>query len=185
MLTAEDDPADTIKPRLRVQGANLSKCHILGGMYDPDDEDDTADRFVSLSNVGVIEEAIQDIGDVKLLIIDPIGSYLGSGTDSHRDNEVRGKLAPIAALADQYGVAVLIVSHSRKAAATTADDLVMGSRAFTGVCRSVWHLMVDPKNEDRRLLLSGKSNLAKKSTGLAFRIEGDPVGAIAWEPDPV
>ncbi len=185
MLTAEDDPGDTIKPRLREQRAELSKCYILGGMYDPDDVDDAVDRSVSLDDVATIEEAIQEIGDVKLLIIDPIGSYLGSGTDSNRDNEVRAKLAPIAALAEKHGVAVLIVSHSRKSTATMADDLVMGSRAFTGICRAVWHLMADPEDEDRRLLLSGKSNLARKSTGLAFRIEGDPVGAIAWEPDPV
>ncbi len=185
MLTAEDDPADTILPRLREQGAVLSKCHVLGGMYDPDDEDDAADRFVSLDNVAMIEETIQEIGDVKLLIIDPIGSYLGERTDSHRDNQVRAKLAPIATLAEKYGMAVLIVSHSRKATATTADDLVMGSRAFTGICRSVWHLLPDPEDEDRRLLLSGKSNLARKATGLAFRIEGDPVGMIEWESDPV
>ena len=49
-----------------------------------------------------MEDALKSMPDCQLVVVDPIGSYLG-GTDSHRDNEVRGVLAPISALAEKYG----------------------------------------------------------------------------------
>ena len=116
--------------------------------------------------------------------MDPIGSFLGGGTDAHRDNEVRGVLAPIAAMAEKYGPAVLVVAHRRKSAAGMADDLALGSRAFTGIARAVWHLSRDNENKARRLLLPGKNNLAREGDGLAFSIIGEPP-RISWERDPV
>ena len=110
--------------------------------------------------------------DCKLVVIDPIGSFLGNGTDAHRDNEVRGVLAPVAMLAEKHGPAVLVVAHRRKSAGSIADDLALGSRAFTGIARAVWHLTRDPDDKARRLLLPGKNNLAREGDGLAFSISG-------------
>ena len=63
----------------------------------------------------------------------------------------------------------------------------MGSRAFTGVARAVWHLTRDVANKSRRLLLPGKNNLAAEGYGLAFTIQSPDGGpaAICWESDPV
>jgi hypothetical protein len=97
---------------------------------------------------------------------------------------VRAVLAPIAALAERYGVAVLIVAHRRKSSGDFADDLALGSRGFTGIARAVWHLGRDPENKRRRLLLPGKSNLAPEGGGLAFTIEGRPP-LLLWETQPV
>jgi hypothetical protein len=119
-----------------------------------------------------------------LVIIDPIGSFIGARVDAHRDNAVRGVLAPLAALARRTGAAVLLVAHQRKGNALHADDLVLGSRAFTGIARSVLHLMRDPDDDDRRLVLPGKINLSHPAPGLAFSIAGDPP-AVRWEDDPV
>jgi hypothetical protein len=124
------------------------------------------------------------LDDLRLVIIDPIGSYLGGSTDSHRDNEVRGVLAPVAALAAKHGPAVMVVAHRRKGTGTVADDLALGSRAFTGIARAVWHLSRDPQDRHRRLLLPGKNNLAPEGDGLAFTIGGQPP-SICWERDPV
>jgi hypothetical protein len=62
--------------------------------------------------------------------------------------------------------------------------MALGSRAFVGLARSVLHLMADPDDEKRKLLLPGKSNLSAPLPGLAFRIVGDP-GRLEWEPDPL
>jgi hypothetical protein len=140
--------------------------------------------MITLADVDAIESALARLADCRLVIVDPIGSFLGSGTDAHRDNEVRGVLAPIAALAEKYGPAVLVVAHRRKSAGTNADDTALGSRAFTGIARAVWHLTRDANNKDRRLLLPGKNNLADEGDGLAFSIVGEPA-RIEWEPDPV
>ena len=94
-----------------------------------------------------------------------------------RRRDVRGSgqvLAPLAALAAERGVAVVLVCHTRKAVASFADDMALGRRAFVGLARSVLHLMADPDNEKRKLLLPGKCNLSAPPPGLAFRIVGDP-----------
>lgn len=183
LFSAEDDPADTIRPRLDAHYADVLRVHLLTAVRRADDKG-TYERLITLADVDAIETALARMPDCKLIVVDPIGSFLGGQTDSHRDNEVRGVLAPIAALAEKYGPAVLVVAHRRKCAGSIADDLALGSRAFTGIARAVWHLTRDPENKSRRLMLPGKNNLAREGDGLAFSIIGDPPH-IAWERDPV
>jgi putative DNA primase/helicase len=115
-------------------------------------------------------------------VVDPIGSYLGGGVDAHRDNEVRSVLAPVAQLAEKYGPAVLVVAHRKKGTGNNADDMALGSRGFTGIARSVWHLTTDEEDEDRRLLLPGKNNLAAQQQGLAFSISQEPARVVWGDP---
>ena len=79
---------------------------------------------------------------------------------------------------------MLVVCHTRKGTSASADDMAMGSRAFTGIARSVWHLSRDAEDNNRRLLLPGKSNIAAEQSGLAFTIGGEPP-SVRWEQDPV
>ena len=76
------------------------------------------------------------------------------------------------------------VAHRRKCVGESADDSALGSRAFTGIARAVWHLSRDPENKTRRLLLPGKNNLADEGDGLAFSIGGEPP-RLWWEDDPI
>ena len=184
LVTAEDDPGDTIRPRLDAQGADVSRVHQLSGLQRQEIDGSNAEAIFSLGDAGALEAALRELKDCRLIVVDPIGSFLGARTDAHRDNEVRAVLAPVAKLAEQYGPALLVVMHRRKGGSAVADDTAMGSRAFTGIARSVWHLSRDPENRDRRLLLPGKSNLTKEQSGLAFAIAGDP-GAVQWEREPV
>jgi hypothetical protein len=104
--------------------------------------------------------------------------------DAHRDNEVRGVLAPLNVIAERLNIAMVVVAHHNKGNAIRADDLIMGSRAFTGLARSVFHLMRDPQDEERRLLLPGKMNIARQPSGIGFRIEGEPP-RLVWDTQPV
>lgn len=184
LVSAEDDPADTIRPRLDAHGADVRRVHLLSAVRYLDDDGKPQEMMFTLADVAVLEAALQARPDCKLIVVDPIGSFMGGKVDAHRDNEVRGVLAPVAKLAEKYGAAVVVVAHQRKSPGTIADDLALGSRAFTGIARAVWHLMRDAEDKGRRLLLPGKNNLAPEGTGLAFGIFGDPP-AIAWEPEPV
>ena len=165
-ICCEDDPGDTIRPRLDAAGADAGKVRLLKGVNftDPKTGENIESTF-TLQDVIALESALKSMPDCQLVIIDPIGSYLGGGTDSHRDNEVRGVLAPISALAEKYGPAVVIVAHTRKSSAKYADDTALGSRAFTGIVRTSWHLMADEKDAERKLFLPGKNNLAKTVIG--------------------
>jgi hypothetical protein len=184
IISGEDDPGDTIRPRLDAHGADVTRVHLLSMVRRIDQDGKQFDVMFSLNDLRALEPALQRLADCKLIVIDPIGSFLGSDIDAHRDNEVRSILAPVAKLAEKYGPAVLVVAHRRKSAGSVADDLALGSRAFTGIARAVWHLTRDMQDKARRLLLPGKNNLAREGDGLAFTIAGDPP-AILWEREPV
>ena len=180
LLSAEDDPHDTIRPRLDSQCADVSKIHLLSHVVNANVNGEKLESAVSLADCDILEQSIQRVGDCRLIVVDPIGSFLGSKTDSYRDNEVRAALAPILKLAEKYAVALVVIAHTRKSTANLADDLALGSRAFTALPRATWYLFKDLENEQRKLLLPGKNNLASTQSGLAFTIMGEPA-AIHWE----
>ncbi len=45
----------------------------------------------TLADLAALEAALKVHPDCKLVVVDPIGSFLGGGTDAHRDNDVRGE----------------------------------------------------------------------------------------------
>jgi len=184
IISVEDDPGDTIRPRLDAHLADVLKVHLLSAVRHAGKDGKPFEVMFTLRDLDALETALKTHPDCKLVMIDPIGSFIGGTTDAHRDNEVRSVLAPVAALAAKYGPAVLVIAHRRKSGGTYADDLALGSRAFTGLARAVWHLSRDPNDKTRRLLLPGKNNLAPESDGLAFSIMGDPA-ALVWDRDPV
>ncbi len=183
-ISAEDDPADTIRPRLDAHYADVRRVHLLAMVRKVGGKGEQKETMFTLADLDALETALKMHPDCKLVVVDPIGSFLGGGTDAHRDNEVRSVLAPVAKLAEKYGVAVVVVAHRRKASGAIADDLALGSRAFTGLARAVWHLTHDVEKKSRKLLLPGKNNLAREGDGMAFVICGEPP-AISWERNPV
>jgi putative DNA primase/helicase len=174
LLSGEDDPGDTLRPRLEAAGANLERVHILDGRKSAPHP-----VPITLQDVDVLNAALGRLPECRLLVIDPIGTYLGGRIDAHRDNELRSVLAPIAGLASRRQVAVLLVAHVRKSSAPFADDTVLGSVGLVGQARAVYHVLRDPEDRDRRLLLPGKNNLAKEQQGLAFYLAGQPA-AVHW-----
>ena len=185
LVTAEDDPADTIRPRLDAHYADVSRIHLLEGVRRRDDKGKMVEAAFTLEDIPTLETTLHKHPDTKLVIIDPIGSFIGGKVDAHRDNDVRAVLAPVARLAAKYGPAVLLVLHRKKAVGGTADSMALGSTGFVGISRVVWHVCRDKDNRERRLLLPGKNNLAKDCGGLAFTIQGEPISAVHWEKDPV
>ena len=184
-LSAEDDAADTIRPRLDAAGAEVSRVHILEAVrVQLTDGSLTEKPFNLETDSAVLEGALREHPDVRLIVIDPISAYLG-GVDSHSNAEVRGILAPLAALAARFGVAVLCVTHLRKSAGA-AIYRAISSIAFAAAARAVWAVASDPEDGDRRLLLGVKQNLSANAGGLAFRIETqNNVPRLAWEPGAV
>lgn len=188
LLSAEDDPADTIRPRLDAADADCTRIHIIEAIREKDENDDMIkERMFSLEkDIKVLAGLLPTLPDCRLLIIDPISAYLG-GTDSYNNSEVRGLLAPLAKLAADYAVAVVLVQHLNKSSGGGAMYRSMGSIAFVAAARAAYVVTKDRENPLRRLVMPVKNNLAKDVTGLAYSVieakNGQPV--IAWEKDPV
>ena len=184
LLSAEDDPADTIRPRLDALGANSERIHVLQAVREQGDGG-FVERTPRLGDLAALAEAIERIGDVRLLIVDPIAAYLGGDVDSHKNSDIRALLAPLATVAARYGVAVVGVSHLNKSQGS-AIYRTMGSLAFVAAARAAWCVTKDPDDEHRRLVLPVKNNIGPDQGGLAYRIEDDRGQArIVWERDPV
>ena len=145
------------------------------------------------TDIELLERKIAEIGDVALVIVDPVSSYLGK-TDSHKNAEVRGVLEPLSDMAERTRVALLSITHFNKTGAnntTKALHRFIGSIAFTGAPRMAFAIIEDPEETNRRLFLHAKNNLAAPPQGLAFRLEqtivGDGIVAsrVAWDAAPV
>ncbi len=188
LLSAEDNLNDTVRPRLDAAGADVSRIEAVTAVILPLSEGGMQHSFNFSEDLPKLEMAIGDMPDCKLVIVDPITAYLGA-TDSHRNAEVRGLLAPLSEAAAKYNVAVVAVSHLRKAEGP-AIYRTMGSLAFVAAARAAYAVgrdKQDPSGE-RRLLLPIKNNLGNDGAGLAFCLsssEDDGKPHVVWEPQPV
>lgn len=184
ILSAEDDAADTIRPRLDAAGADVSRVHLLESVRVVTADGKSVESGFSLErDISVLEDVLKETG-ARFVSIDPVSAYLG-GTDSHANAEVRGLLAPLAALAAKYAVTVVAVTHLRKSAGA-AIHRAIGSLAFAAGPRAVWGITADPENKSRRLFLPVKMNLAPDGDGLAYHIEApNGIAKITWESGPV
>jgi AAA domain len=190
VLSAEDGAADTIIPRLMAANADLSRVEVVSGVRDGNGNR----RAINLQHdLAHLEKMISEIGNVALVVIDPVSSYLGK-TDSHKNAEVRGVIEPLSEMAERTRVAVLSVTHFSKSGAnntTKALHRFIGSIAFTGAPRAAFAVIEDVEHEGRRLFLSVKNNLASAPKGLAYRLEQGDIGdgilasRIVWDSEPV
>ena len=169
--SAEDDAADTIRPRLEAAQADISRVHILETVIESDPETlEFRERMFNLKrDIQRLDDELHYIGDVVAVIIDPVTAYLG-GTNSHTNSDIRELLAPLAKLAGKHRVAVIAVTHLNKGSSTNALYRVSGSLAFTATARACWLVAKDQDDDTRRLLLPSGSNIAPDMGGLAYRI---------------
>ena len=170
-MSAEDGIQDTIIPRLIAAGANAERVHIVASATKPDG---TGRKTFSLkTDVDLLEEMARKIGNVRLIVVDPISAYMG-GSDGNGNVETREVLEPLAEMANRLRIAVVAVTHLNKGGAggnQSALNRFAGSIAFVAAARAAFAVIEDPEDDERRLLLQAKNNLGKRCKGLAFRLE--------------
>lgn len=185
-LSAEDDPADTIRPRLDAAGADPKRVFFVDGT-----RDHSGDRMFSLERDVPRLAALGDrYGEIQLIVIDPVSAYMGR-TDTHKNADVRSVLAPLSKLAEETGAAIVCVTHLNKSAMPLAMQRFTGSGAFVAAARAAFLVAPDPDEPERRFFLPVKNNLGPNVQALAFRLEQKHLpdalvsSAIQWEPGEV
>ena len=153
-FTGEDDPADTLIPRLVAAGADLTKIHFVEAV-----KDENGNRTFHLqSDLARLERKIAGVGDVALVIFDPISSYFGK-TDTYRNTEVRGVLEPVVKMAARCKIAIICNTHLAKGSKGRANMRILDSVAMTAAVRSVYMVIEDASDPKRRLFLpSGETS---------------------------
>lgn len=189
ILSTEDAAADTIRPRLEVMGADVSRVHIIQGVEEVDSKTKrSARRLFSLrQHLELLDQKLAELTDVRLVIIDPITGVF-QGSDTHKTADVREVLAMVNAVVERHRAAFVGISHPNKAEGTSAAYRITGSLAFAAGPRSVFIVgrSRNPSTPDRVVLAELKNNLAIRQNSLAFRVIGKDhpvagnVAAIEW-----
>lgn len=163
--SGEDDPRDTLVPRLMAAGADMNKVFFVSGINDGDGPR----AFDPAHDVDLLAAKLEEIGDVRLLIVDPIVSaVIGDGSSNP---QVRRNLQPLVDLAASTRCALLGITHLRKGSAGDEPvERINGSIAFGALARVV--LMAAVKREDdgsvTRMLLRAKSNIGPDDGGHTY-----------------
>lgn len=143
LVSAEDDAADTIKPRLLAAGANLHRCHVFDSVRDL-----AQTRSLDLrEDVQRLEKALTRLKSPKLLVIDPISAYQGR-TDSHNNSEIRSLIAPLAKMAERRSIALVLVTHLNKSQHSEIMSRVMGSIGLVAAARAGFVVTKDAQNPE-------------------------------------
>lgn len=165
ILSAEDAIDDTLRPRLEAAGADVDRVHVIQSVPEPSGKE----RSFSLQDdLARLRSTVTDLGDVRLVILDPITSYMGGSIDSHRTTDVRSVLEPLARFADETRLAVLAITHPPKAAQGNAMNSFTGSLAYVAAARIAF-IAIEEAETERRLLLPVKINVGAMPPGLGLR----------------
>ncbi len=179
ILSAEDSPADTMKPRLIASGADLKKIAFLSSSIIENGKDGKP-KMRGLALREDAEQILKAIASlpfkVGLIIIDPISAFLSSGQDSNSNSDARGTLAQLQHTVMDKGIALLMINHTNKnTAAKSAHMRSMGSVGWNAAARATFYVFKDKEN-DKRVFSVGKMNLAKEAgKGFFYTIKEEKV----------
>ena len=172
--TGEDNPAQTIKPRLIQMGADAKRISIVKATRD---ESGKPRPFNPSTDLPVLARAAKEmLGGVDMLIVDPIVSVIGGKVDNGNNAGHREKLQPLVDFGEEMNCVVIGITHFTKGTiGKDPIDRVTGSLAFGAVARV---LLVATKNnagDPERMFIMAKNNLAPTAGGFGYSIVGSPL----------
>ena len=198
----EDDEHKTIAPRFHAANAAMDRVFFLNSVPILDDHGDPlldqAGDPVDASfriprDIEHLEHELDSIrqetgSEVAVIVIDGLFDVLDGKKDSHKQQDMRDSLRPLARLAQRRGIAILMIRHFSKNRGNNAKDAGGGSVAFTAIARSVLTLGLDEHNNAH--LAVAKANLAslppKQIPSFGYQIlptEGIEAGHLEWIAD--
>jgi hypothetical protein len=179
ILSAEDDPADTILPRFLAAAGNRRSLRLLKGVRAPDGE-----RFPNLADVAAIQRALVHT-EASLLIVDPLAAYVPAQSDAWRDDAIRRLLVPIVDLLAGLDIGLITIRHLTKDNRRPAIYRGQASIGIAGAARAVFVFGKDPGDMSgaRRCMATVRFNIAKEPPTMAYRIvsEQGEKAHIRWE----
>jgi RecA-family ATPase len=172
ILSAEDHLNYTIIPRLIAVGANMKNIEIIESAVDVKSKQ--KERFICLDqDIILLDKKIKEIGNVKLIIIDPVTAYLGN-IKENKAVDVRTFILKLNKLAEQNNLSIILNTHTRKSsggdAPSSASDEIMGSIAWANTVRMAFSITRHHEDDDLYVLIVSKTN-HKKPDSMGYRIK--------------
>jgi archaellum biogenesis ATPase FlaH len=170
-LSAEDDPAYTIRPRIDAMGGEPKRIRIQAD-------------YLSLD-----EDGLKDLMDEirrnppRLIIMDPLFAYVPGTQDMYRPNVIRSLLSQLRDIAEYGDTAVLIIRHLTKTKREKAIYQGGGSMDVIGAARSAFLVAQHPDDPEQKIIAHVKHNIAPRGTSWVYELvqeAPDGVPVLKW-----
>lgn len=152
LMANAEDSSQRVAERLKASGA------VLGNIYPVE--------FLSLP--GGCDRLREQVAttEAKLVTIDPYNAFLEDHVSAVKDQQIRGALAPLLAIARDYDCAVVVVCHlNREGDGSAIYRIPVGLR---GSARSILSLV---RGDEHTRLVHTKSSYDEKQPDLAYAFE--------------
>jgi hypothetical protein len=182
LFSAEDDAADTIRPRLDAAQADTAAVFTARSKG-------LTQGFQLPRDIPELEHLIQSLHTerkLRLVVFDPLAAYLGAGFATNQG--LRSLVSKLQEMGENYGFAVVFITHLTKSPAASPIYRAMGSVGMVAAARAVHVCWPDEEAPGRCLFVPLKCNLAHTINAFAYSIVTVPpdlVPCIEWEPQPV
>jgi putative DNA primase/helicase len=171
--TSEDDPADTLVPRLMRMGADLSRIHFIEEAIP---QGAKSRPFNPATDMQALVAKAEAIGNVGLLILDPVIAAMPMTRNSHNNAETRNGMQPVVDFAKATDIATIGIGHLTKGTAGKDPlERLNGSGAFGALPRVVMGAAKneadDGEDKPERIMVRIKSNIGPSGGGFGYHID--------------
>jgi AAA domain len=167
LVSCEDGLEDVTVPRLAAHGADFSHINVIEPIPD---KDGNRSEF-GFAHLDELNRILVQNPEVKCVVIDPVGAFVGgTGVDDYSDSKLRALLRPLAKIAHDRNVAVILIAHLGKANHANAVNRILGSVGYKNAARSVLMLARDAEEEDRRIVAQAKPQFSRRVPAITFTI---------------
>ena len=118
IFAAEDDDDTVLRPRAEAAGADIDRIRsVEGEEWEDLKSGKIKNAKFTLNDLESLEYELanSDLKNIRLVVIDPLGSFIPEKGDMNGEVPMRGLLDPIKNLARKFQVAILIICHTGKA----------------------------------------------------------------------
>ena len=156
---AESTPG-AFRRRLEAVGADLSRVHFIGNEYD-----------TTLDAIDTIRADIEAMPETPALVVfDTLAGFLPDRCDIERMAPARRLLRPLAALAAEKGISIVLLHHEGKGARSDLIHVGVGSIGIMGAARSALFCAKHPEQDGVHVMLHAKCSEEAKAQGVAYRL---------------
>ncbi|NMW44297.1 AAA family ATPase [Mobiluncus curtisii] len=182
MVSPEDLPAATTKPRLKVNGADCTRVQMLKMKVFAAGKEHKRELTLP-RDMPDITQAVTDFrtyypDEPLLVVLDPITVAMSG--DENKAPDVQAVVYPLNALAQDYGVTIIGIKHNRKGVGI-ANEMMAGAKDWQTAAR--WVISVaarsdlPPGSPNTSVFQVAKLNCAKKpETAYEFTITSGIAG---------
>jgi len=167
----EHNSSEIIRPRFVGLHGDLKRFAVLRGALA------APSACLNVRDTSVLEDALQRT-HARLVILDSLDIYSGTGIDLHRSAETLPLLEKLARLAQRRGCCIFLIRHLSKRGPGRLALRSQGSIEISAALRTEFLAGASPDAPSQPALLQIKSNLGPLAPPMVYRI--DDVGNFSW-----